>query len=84
MDESQRIRLDEGQRLRIESHLEEFTRHAERLFQDAQRARELFAQGHLSNASWLINLSESIIGQLQAEHDELLKTLEASGVEPSP
>jgi hypothetical protein len=84
LDESQRLRLDAGERLRIAWHRGEFTKYAERLVHDAHRARELFTQGHLSDTAWMMNLSESMGSQLQTEHNELRKILEARGIAPNP
>ena len=74
--------MDEQQRQKIEAQLDKLGRDAQRIAENAKNALDHLRQGDLQAACDIVALSHYPIGHVQVDHDALMESFTAGGVEP--
>ena len=74
--------VDNQQRQQIEAQLDKLGRDAQRIAENAKNALDHLRQGDVQAACDIVALSHYPIGHVKVDHDTLMESFTAGGVEP--
>jgi hypothetical protein len=74
--------VDNQQRQQIEAQLDKLGRDAQRIAENAKNALDHLRQGDVQAACDIVALSHYPIGHVKVDHDALMESFTAGGVEP--
>ena len=74
--------MDQQQRQKIEAQLDKLGRDAQKISENAKNALEHLREGDFQLACDIVALSHYPIGHAKVDHDALMESFTAGGVEP--